>query len=218
MPQAYGASAQVLRHQRQTGQHAFVTPSAAARPAGDLPGSNRRSAQPYPVPGAGPSPAGLPSRTTGLGPVRRGAASATSARTCLALTAARHARARAAKQPGQKSRAPRPLPGLRRDPSIRACPCTSVTKRERRRSCIQVRLTLNAEYALVHWMLFWGGREPQIIYYVLLVIWPGRGCSRGSRCRAGDRLPGGRADRHRAGVGARMRHWAVAVASLVGPC
>ena len=34
-------------------------------------------------------------------------------------------------------------------------------------------------------MLFWGGREPQIIYYVLLVIRPGRGCSRGSRCRAG---------------------------------
>ena len=75
-----------------------------------------------------------------------------------------------------------------------------------------------AEYALVHRMLFWGGREPQIIYYVLLVIRPGRGCSRGIRCRQSDRLPGGRADRHRAGVGARMRHWAVAVASLVGPC
>jgi len=33
-------------------------------------------------------------------------------------------------------------------------------------------------------MLFWGAREPQNIYYVLLVIRPGRGCSRGSRCRA----------------------------------
>ena len=33
--------------------------------------------------------------------------------------------------------------------------------------------------------VIWGGREPQIIYYVLVAIRPGRGCSRGSRCRAG---------------------------------
>ena len=59
------------------------------------------------------------------------------------------------KAPGQKPRAPLPLSGLRRDPSIRACPPTSVTKRERRRSCVQVQLTLNAE------SVAWETRRPR---------------------------------------------------------
>ena len=74
----------------------------------------------------------------------------------------------------------------------------------------------NAEYALVHRMLSGAAASRR-----LSITCPWRSGRAGVAveevgARQGDRLPGGRTDRHRADVGARISHRAAAVASLVG--